>query len=130
MFDPSGVADLIECVPNVSEGRRPDVVSRMSEAIQSVAGVRLLNHSSDPAHHRSVFTFVGAARDVQQAVVALFERAVAENPETDGVQLYRLAKLYLTSGRRANAAALFEKAIEAGPPEISSLAAVELSRER
>jgi len=59
-----------------------------------------------------------------------FERAVAENPGTDGVQLYRLAKLYLTSGRRANAAALFEKAIEAGPPEISSLAAVELSRER
>ena len=59
-----------------------------------------------------------------------FEHAVAENPEADGVQLYRLAKLYLTSGRRANAAALFQKAIEAGPPEISSLAAVELSRER
>ena len=59
-----------------------------------------------------------------------FEHAIAENPETDGVQLYRLAKLYLTSGRRANAAALFQKAIEAGPPEISSLAAAELSRER
>jgi tetratricopeptide (TPR) repeat protein len=59
-----------------------------------------------------------------------FERAVAENPETDGVQLYRLAKLYLTSGRRANAAALFQKAFQAGPPEISTLAAAELSRER
>ena len=59
-----------------------------------------------------------------------FERAVAENPETDGVQLYRLAKLYLTSGRRANAAALFQKAIQAGPPEISSLATAELSGER
>ena len=59
-----------------------------------------------------------------------FERAVAENPEADGVQLYRLAKLYLTSGRRANAAALFQKAVEAGPPEISTLAESELSRER
>ena len=59
-----------------------------------------------------------------------FEHAVAENPESDGVQLYRLAKLYLTSGRRANAVALFQKAYQAGPPEISTLAAAELSRER
>ena len=58
-----------------------------------------------------------------------FERAVAENPRTDGAQVYRLAKLYLTCGRRSNAAALFQKASQAGPPEISLLAA-ELSRER
>ncbi|PYT32301.1 MAG: hypothetical protein DMG57_02220 [Acidobacteria bacterium] len=57
-----------------------------------------------------------------------FERAVAENPDADGVQLYRLARLYLASGRRANAAALFQKAYQAGPPEISTLAAAELSR--
>jgi len=59
-----------------------------------------------------------------------FERAVSENPDADGVQLYRLARLYLASGRRANAAALFKKAFQAGPPEISTLAAAELSRER
>ncbi len=59
-----------------------------------------------------------------------FERAVAENPDADGVQLYRLARLYLASGRRAKAAALFQKACQAGPPEISTLAAAELSRER
>ena len=53
-------AGLIECVPNVSEGRRPDVVARMAESIKSTPGVRLLNHSSDAAHNRSVFTFVGA----------------------------------------------------------------------
>jgi glutamate formiminotransferase / 5-formyltetrahydrofolate cyclo-ligase len=69
---------VIECVPNVSEGRRPAIVARMAEAIRSVSGVRLLNHSSDSAHHRSVFTFVGAAPEVQQAVLALFERAVAD----------------------------------------------------
>ncbi len=59
-----------------------------------------------------------------------FERAVVENPDADGVQLYRLARLYLASGRRAKAAALFQKACQAGPPEISTLAAAELSRER
>jgi tetratricopeptide (TPR) repeat protein len=59
-----------------------------------------------------------------------FERTVAENPDADGLRLYRLAKLYLTSGRRAHSAALFQKAFQASPQEISSLAAAELSRER
>jgi glutamate formiminotransferase len=69
---------VIECVPNVSEGRRLDVVARMADAIRSTPGVRLLNASSDPAHNRSVFTFVGAAADVQSAVLALFERAIED----------------------------------------------------
>jgi len=50
----------------------------MADAIRSTSGVRLLNASSDPAHNRSVFTFVGGFADVQRAVLALFERAVAD----------------------------------------------------
>jgi glutamate formiminotransferase len=69
---------LIECIPNVSEGRRRDVVSAMAEAIRRVSDVRLLDYSSDPSHNRSVFTLVGSADGVEQAVLALFERAVAE----------------------------------------------------
>jgi glutamate formiminotransferase len=69
---------VIECVPNVSEGQRLDIVERMAEAIASTPGVRLLNHSSDAAHNRSVFTCVGDAGSVERAVLALFERAVAE----------------------------------------------------
>src|SRR5256885_9961079 len=46
-------------------------IARMAEVIRSTAGVRLLNHSSDAAHNRSVFTLVGAAGAVQQAVFAL-----------------------------------------------------------
>ena len=69
---------MIECVPNVSEGRRLDVVARMADAIASTPRVRLLNASSDPAHNRSVFTFVGPSADVQRAVLALFERAIAD----------------------------------------------------
>src|SRR5690242_10818223 len=69
---------VIECIPNVSEGRRPDVIARVAEAITSTPGVQLLDHSSDPSHNRSVFTFAGDADGVERAVMALFERAVAD----------------------------------------------------
>src|SRR5438093_1793419 len=68
---------LIECIPNVSEGRRPEIVARMADAIRAIAGVRLLDVSSDASHNRSVFTLAGDAAGVEQAVMALFERAVA-----------------------------------------------------
>jgi len=69
---------IIECVPNVSEGRRPEIVTAMADAIRAVDGVRLLDYSSDASHHRSVFTFAGDAAGVERAVLALFERAVAD----------------------------------------------------
>jgi glutamate formiminotransferase len=69
---------VIECVPNVSEGRRPEIVAAMADAIRAVDGVRLLDYSSDASHHRSVFTFAGDAAGVERAVLALFERAVAD----------------------------------------------------
>src|SRR3954468_19436641 len=69
---------VIECVPNVSEGRRPDVVAAMADAVRAVAGIRLLDHSSDPSHNRSVFTLAGDAAGVEQAVLALVERAAAD----------------------------------------------------
>ena len=69
---------LIECVPNVSEGRRPDVVAAMAEAIRGVSDVRLLDLSSDPSHNRSVFTLAGDPTGVERAVLALFERATAD----------------------------------------------------
>ena len=67
---------IIESIPNVSEGRRPDVIERLADAVRSTAGVRLLDRSSDPSHNRSVFTFVGDREPVKQAVLALFEAAV------------------------------------------------------
>ena len=67
---------VIECIPNISEGRNPDVVERCAAAIRAVAGVRLLDWSSDAAHNRSVLTFAGDREPVKQAVLALFEAAV------------------------------------------------------
>jgi len=75
---PAGPVTLIESIPNVSEGRRADVITKMVAAIERVPGVRLLDHSSDASHNRSVFTLVGDAAGVEQAILALFERAVAD----------------------------------------------------
>lgn len=69
---------VIECIPNVSEGRRLEIVAKMADAIRAVPGVRLLDVSSDSSHNRSVFTLAGDASAVEQAVLALFERAVAD----------------------------------------------------
>jgi glutamate formiminotransferase len=69
---------LIECIPNVSEGRRPEIVAALADAIRVVPGVRLLDYSADASHNRSVFTFAGDAAGVERAVLALFERAVID----------------------------------------------------
>jgi glutamate formiminotransferase/formiminotetrahydrofolate cyclodeaminase len=60
---------LVECVPNFSEGRRPEVVNAIRDAIASVEGVSVLDVSSDASHNRSVITFVAP---VESAVDAAF----------------------------------------------------------
>jgi glutamate formiminotransferase len=61
---------LVECIPNFSEGRRPEVVESIVKAIRDVAGVIVLNYSSDPDHNRSVVTFVGTPETVVEAAFA------------------------------------------------------------
>ena len=68
---------IIECIPNVSEGRRADVIERIAGAVRGIAGVRLLDYSSDASHNRSVFTLTGDAEPLRLAVLALFEQATA-----------------------------------------------------
>jgi glutamate formiminotransferase len=61
---------LLECVPNVSEGRRPGVVASLA-AVAAAEGVRLIDVSSDAAHHRSVLTLTGEPRSLVGAVESL-----------------------------------------------------------
>jgi glutamate formiminotransferase / 5-formyltetrahydrofolate cyclo-ligase len=68
----------LECVPNVSEGRRPEVVARLAAAASSPPGVRLLDVSSDPDHNRSVLSLAGEAEGLVQGLLALYEVALAE----------------------------------------------------
>lgn len=69
---------LLECVPNVSEGRRPEVIGRLFAAAASEPGVRLLDASSDPDHNRSVLTLAGEPEPLHRALLALYETALAE----------------------------------------------------
>ncbi len=65
-------------MPNVSEGRRLDVVDRMATAIEAGDGVFLLDRTSDASHNRSVFTIAGEAEAVTAALERLVEVAVGE----------------------------------------------------
>jgi glutamate formiminotransferase len=68
---------IIESIPNVSEGRRREVIDQLIGSISGMPGVRLLDHSSDASHNRSVFTLLGDAPALKAATLALFEVAVA-----------------------------------------------------
>src|SRR5260370_40365937 len=65
---------IIECIPNVSEGRRPEVVDAIADAIRSVPGVRLLDYSSDASHNRSVFTMAGEAGPTKAGVLGMYQQ--------------------------------------------------------
>ena len=67
---------LIECVPNFSEGRRPEVVDEIVRAIAAIDGVTVLDYSSDATHNRSVVTFAGSAEAVVRAATAAVGRAL------------------------------------------------------
>lgn len=58
---------LIECVPNFSEGRDRAVIKQITDAIESVEGVRLLDVDPGEATNRTVVTFVGDPESVQEA---------------------------------------------------------------
>jgi glutamate formiminotransferase len=66
----------LECVPNVSEGRRSGVVAACADAMASTPAV-VLDVTADPAHNRSVYTVAGSPDDLEAAVLALFAEAVA-----------------------------------------------------
>ncbi|MEA2662793.1 MAG: glutamate formiminotransferase / 5-formyltetrahydrofolate cyclo-ligase [Chloroflexota bacterium] len=67
------MAGIVECVPNVSEGRRLDIIDGLAAVITATPGVRLLDRTSDPDHNRSVFTFAGDPDGVEGAALALID---------------------------------------------------------
>ncbi len=71
------MARLIECIPNVSEGRRDDVVAALAEAaVKAAPGVVLLDRTSDRDHNRSVLTFLGDGEPLVLAMTALVGAAL------------------------------------------------------
>jgi len=68
---------IVECVPNFSDARRPQVVEAIMQAVKSVPGVHLLDRHSDLDHNRTVLTFAGSPAEVEEAAF----RAIAKAAE-------------------------------------------------
>jgi glutamate formiminotransferase / formiminotetrahydrofolate cyclodeaminase len=66
---------LVECIPNFSEARRPEVVEAILAAITDVANISLLNHSSDNDHNRTVVTYAGPPAAVEEAAFRAIRKA-------------------------------------------------------
>jgi glutamate formiminotransferase len=67
---------LLECVPNISEGRDQDKIALISEEVKKHTGIKLLDCSSDRDHHRSVFTFIGEPEATKDAAFSLAMKAL------------------------------------------------------
>ncbi len=66
---------LLECVPNVSEGTDKDLIFKLQTTLSQVAGVQLLHVDRNEAAHRTVFTFIGAPEHVLEGAFQLIKRA-------------------------------------------------------
>jgi len=66
---------IVECVPNISEGRDLAIVEKVVDEVRNTVGVALLDYSSDANHNRSVITFMGSPKGVVEAAVKIAKRA-------------------------------------------------------
>lgn len=69
------MTQLVECIPNFSEARRPEVIDQIVAALISVAEIKLLDRSSDSDHNRTVLTFAGPPQAVEQASFLAIQKA-------------------------------------------------------
>ncbi|HKL40340.1 MAG TPA: hypothetical protein VJ894_06660, partial [Cryomorphaceae bacterium] len=66
---------LIECVPNISEGRDPKIIKEISSVVETVEGVKLLDVDPGKSTNRTVITFVGEPEPVIEAAFRLIKKA-------------------------------------------------------
>jgi glutamate formiminotransferase len=67
---------LLECIPNISEGRDLNRIASITEEVKKVKKVKLLSVSSDKDHHRSVLTFIGEPEAVKVAALSMALKAI------------------------------------------------------
>ena len=66
---------LIECVPNISEGRRPEVIDAVASVVETVEGCRLLDVDPGKSTNRTVITFVGPPETIGEAAFRVIKKA-------------------------------------------------------
>ena len=69
------MSDLVECIPNVSEGRDIEVIDVLSDTVVGIKGVELLHRDVGYDANRTVFTFVGTSDSVIEAAYQLIKKA-------------------------------------------------------
>ncbi len=69
------MSKIVECIPNFSEGRNPEVLEKLVSCSKSVPGVMLLDWSADQSHNRSVFTLAGDPENMEEAAFRLAKLA-------------------------------------------------------
>ena len=91
-------AQLVECVPNFSEGQREDVIKAIASAIRETEGCSLLDVDAGASTNRTVYTFVGSPQKVVQAALtaARTARNLIDMTKHKGEQLYSVVSF--TSG--------------------------------
>jgi len=62
---------IVECVPNISEGKDPSILESVAASVRAVQDVKLLGFEPDKDYNRSVVTFVGSPEAVLQAAISL-----------------------------------------------------------
>jgi glutamate formiminotransferase len=67
---------ILSCVPNISEGRDPELVEKVLAAIRPVKDLKITEVSSDPDHNRTVITYLGRPEAVLEATRAMAQKAV------------------------------------------------------
>lgn len=70
------MSKIVECVPNISEGRNNQVIEAVLNEVRDTKGVTLVDCSSDASHNRTVITFFGSPEGVSEAAVRLAKKAV------------------------------------------------------
>lgn len=69
------MAKIVECVPNISEGKNEQIIEAVIDEVRAVKGVTLLDYSSNPSHNRTVISFFGNPEGVAEAAVAVAKKA-------------------------------------------------------
>ncbi len=76
---------IVECIPNFSDARRPEVVAAIRQAIAGVSEAHVLDQHSDLDHNRTVITFAGSPEAVEEAAY----RAIAKAAELINLEQHR-----------------------------------------
>ncbi len=66
---------IVECIPNFSEARNPQILEEIQKAIRSVPNIHILDRHSDQDHNRTVFTFIGSPQAISEAAFQAIRRA-------------------------------------------------------